>query len=405
MFAEGEIGRADRLQRDLGEHLLGEPHQVLVVHVRLVELQHRELGVVLRRDALVAEVAVDLVDALDAADDEPLEVELRRDAHVQLHVERVVMRDERPRQRAAGDRLHHRRLDFEEAACVEEAANGRERARAHVEDAARVGIDDQVEVALAVAGLDVLEAVPLLRQRQEALGEERQRRRPDGQLVGPRPEQATLDAHLVAEIEQLEHRERLGADRVLSDVDLQRRRAVRQHQEVRLAERAKSEDPPRGPHGHVFGLERLTRVLAVRRDDVADAVRGVVGVGIRPDAEGEQFLVVGAALRDEFGIGHWVRLGVAGLGLRAQRALWNRCDDQLRPWRCYAIGLTLRFGLDFSGMSAGLGRAVAFGDGSGCPVPGARSCSSRLRIASRTPLTKPDGIGSAEGPREFDAPR
>ena len=98
------------------QQLLGEAHQHLVVHVGPVELEHRELGVVLRRDPLVAEVAVDLEHPLDAADRQPLQVQLRRDAQVQLHVERVVVRHEGTRQRAAGDRLHHRRLDFEEAA-------------------------------------------------------------------------------------------------------------------------------------------------------------------------------------------------------------------------------------------------------------------------------------------------
>jgi len=37
-----------------------------------------------RVSTLVAEVAVDLVDALDAADDRALEVQLRRDAQVQV---------------------------------------------------------------------------------------------------------------------------------------------------------------------------------------------------------------------------------------------------------------------------------------------------------------------------------
>ena len=76
-----------------------------------------------RRDAFVAEVAVDLEHPLEAADDQPLQVQLGRDAQVQLHVERVVVRDERPRRGAAGDRLHHRRLDFEEAARDEELAD------------------------------------------------------------------------------------------------------------------------------------------------------------------------------------------------------------------------------------------------------------------------------------------
>ena len=95
---------------------LGQRHQVAVVGVAPVELEHRELGVVLRRDPLVPEVTVDLEHSFDAADGQPLEVELGRDAQVERHVERVVMRRERPGQRAAGNRLHHRRLDLEEAA-------------------------------------------------------------------------------------------------------------------------------------------------------------------------------------------------------------------------------------------------------------------------------------------------
>ena len=165
------------------QHLLGQRHQVVVVGVAPVELEHRELGVVLRRDPLVPEVAVDLEHPLDAADRQPLQIQLRRDAHVQPHVERVVMRDERPRQRAAGDRLHHRRLDLEEPAGDQELADRRDDAAAHLEHAPRVGVDDQIEIALAVADLDVLQPVPLLRQRQQALGEKLERRRPDRELV------------------------------------------------------------------------------------------------------------------------------------------------------------------------------------------------------------------------------
>ena len=77
------------------------------------------------------------------------------------------MRLERARDRATGDRLHHRRLDLEEPAGVEELADAADQARAELEDRARLGVDDQVDVALPVAGLDVLQAVPLLWQRAE----------------------------------------------------------------------------------------------------------------------------------------------------------------------------------------------------------------------------------------------
>ena len=108
------------------------------------------------------------------------------------------------RERAAGDRLHHRRLDLEIAAGVEKRPKRGEDLAANLEHAARLGIHDQVEIALPVADLDVLQAVPLLGQRDEALGEELQPRRPDRQLVRLRAEQVPLDADVVAEIEQLE---------------------------------------------------------------------------------------------------------------------------------------------------------------------------------------------------------
>ncbi len=109
--------------RDERHQVFGDLHQVVVVRVGLVELEHRELGVVLRAHALVAEVAIDLVDAVESADDKALEIKLRRDAQEQILVERVVVGAEGPRRRAAGDLLHHRRFDFQVAALVEESAD------------------------------------------------------------------------------------------------------------------------------------------------------------------------------------------------------------------------------------------------------------------------------------------
>ena len=54
---------------------------------------------------------------------QPLEVELGGDPQVHVAVERVVVRGERPGQRAAVERLQHRRLDLDEALVVEEAAD------------------------------------------------------------------------------------------------------------------------------------------------------------------------------------------------------------------------------------------------------------------------------------------
>ena len=94
------------------DQALGQVHHGAVVAVRLVQLQHREFGVVLGADALVAEDPADLVDLLDAADQQPLQVQFQGDAQEQVDVERVVVRDERPRRGAAGDGVQRRRLDL-----------------------------------------------------------------------------------------------------------------------------------------------------------------------------------------------------------------------------------------------------------------------------------------------------
>ena len=120
---------------DARDQRLDELHHVAVVGVRLVELEHRELGIVRPVDPLVPEVVPDLVDPLEPADQQPLEIQLVRDAQVERHVERVVVRHERPRRRAAVERLQDRRLDLEEAPPVEERRIEAISAGAELEDA------------------------------------------------------------------------------------------------------------------------------------------------------------------------------------------------------------------------------------------------------------------------------
>jgi hypothetical protein len=122
---------------------------------------------VLRRESLVAEIAVDLVDALDAPDDQALQVQLRRNAQVHVQVERVVVSAKRARGGAARDRLHHRRLDLEKVQGVQEVAQVADDAGARAKHLAALLAHDQIDVAPAVARLGVSEAVPLVRQRTQ----------------------------------------------------------------------------------------------------------------------------------------------------------------------------------------------------------------------------------------------
>ena len=91
-------------------------------------------GLWLGAGAFVAEVAVDLVDAVEAADDEALEEELGGDAEGERDVEGVVVGLEGARGGSSGDGVEHGGFDFEVAALVEEAADGAEDGGAFDED-------------------------------------------------------------------------------------------------------------------------------------------------------------------------------------------------------------------------------------------------------------------------------
>jgi hypothetical protein len=69
-------------------------------------------------DAFVTEVTVDFEHTFEAAHNQTLQIQFRRDTQVHIHIQRVVMGDERTGRRAAGDHLHHRGFDFHKAAAT-----------------------------------------------------------------------------------------------------------------------------------------------------------------------------------------------------------------------------------------------------------------------------------------------
>ena len=220
------------------QHFLGEIHEVAVVAVGLVELEHGELGVVLGRNAFVPEISVDLEHLFESAHHQALEIELGRDAQEEVHVERVMMRLERLRVRAAGNRLHHRRLDLEETPARHEFADRVHNAAARLEHAARLLAHDEVHVALAVLLLLVRESVEFLRQRPQRLHEQTQLRHFKGKLAGLGLEKGSARAEDVAEVVMLEGLVRSLADGVARNVELDAAAHVLHGRETGLAHEA-----------------------------------------------------------------------------------------------------------------------------------------------------------------------
>ena len=91
---------------------LRELHHAVVVCERFVHFERREFWIVPRAGALVAEDAPDLEHALEAGNEQPLEVQLGGDAQREGALERVMVGLERPCVRTAGHRLQHLRTCF-----------------------------------------------------------------------------------------------------------------------------------------------------------------------------------------------------------------------------------------------------------------------------------------------------
>ena len=165
--------------------------------------------------ALVAEVLGDLVHLLEAADDQPLQVELVRDAEVDVLVEVVRVRHERLGEGAAVARLQDRRLDFEEPFDVEVGANRGDHPAANGGVAPRLLVHQQVEVPLAVANLGVGDAVERVRQRAVDLAEQHELVDGDRGLAATGLRRSSAHADEVSEVDV----DRTGACRVAEQLD------------------------------------------------------------------------------------------------------------------------------------------------------------------------------------------
>ena len=275
-----ELIGAENFLRGARENALQNVHHAVKVRERLVELAGGELGVVLGVHALVAENAADLVHALQTADDQALEVQLGGDAHIHINVERIVMRDERPRVRAARDGAEHGRLDLHEAEAVEVAAQERHKFRADLKVALALGIDDEVHVALTVAQLLILQTVEFFGQRPQGLREQRDLLGAHAHLAALGAEHLALDADDIADVVLLEAVVLLLIHLVLAGVELDAAGLVLQIAKADLAHAAFAHQAARD--ADLAALKRVKvvlDVLSVVRHVEARLLEGIAALG------------------------------------------------------------------------------------------------------------------------------
>ncbi len=144
------------------------------------------------------------------------------------------------------------------------------------------GVHEEVDVALAVAELGVGEAVVLVGQGEQGLGEEGELADVDGELAGAGAEEVADDADVVAEVEELVEGEGVFADVVLADVDLHALARLLELGEAGLALDADGHDASGDADGdgRGRGLELFGGEGVEGGAELGDGVAGGVGVGV-----------------------------------------------------------------------------------------------------------------------------
>ena len=198
-----DLGVADGLVSRLND-TLGERLHALEVGEGTVGLHRGELGIVGKVHALVTEDAADLEHALKTTDDAALEVQLGGNTQVALLIERVEVGNERLGRGTTLDGLQDGGLDLHVAVGLHKATEGGENLRTLTEGLANVVVGDQVDIALAIAGLLVGKTVELLGQRTNGLGKQGRALRGNGKLAALGAHNHACHAQDVAQVEGLE---------------------------------------------------------------------------------------------------------------------------------------------------------------------------------------------------------
>ncbi|MPM47145.1 hypothetical protein SDC9_93853 [bioreactor metagenome] len=155
---KSDLAGAEGLIANVGDHVLGQFHDLQVICVGPVELKLGKLRVMFIRNAFIAEVAADLVDAVKAAHYQAFEVQLKGDAQVEVLLQLVVMGHERLGGSAPVNRLQNGGLYFQETTLVEVVSQRIGDGCPGAEDLAHFLVDGQISVPLTVAGLRVGQA-------------------------------------------------------------------------------------------------------------------------------------------------------------------------------------------------------------------------------------------------------
>ena len=116
---------------ELAQHILRQIHGIFIISISPVEFQHGKLRVVTCRKPFIAKTTINFENAFEPTHHQALQIKLRRNPQVHIHIERIVVRNKGFSRRSPRDNMHHRGLDFHKIKTAHVIANKRDDVRTH----------------------------------------------------------------------------------------------------------------------------------------------------------------------------------------------------------------------------------------------------------------------------------
>ena len=296
MLAERHLPRSGNSFGNAGDQFLRQVHQVAVIAVCLIELQHRKFGIVMGGNPFVPEDAAQFINPVYSADDQALEVQFQRDSQIEFDIQGVVVRVKRTGQRATGDRLKDGRFHLEVSPFIQKIADFADDLAALDENRADVRIHNKIHISLSEPCLHIREPVPFFRQGQKILGQVEDPGCGDREFVRARAENGPFRPDDIAEIEQLKQLEIFGPDEIPAHIYLEPVLAVGKVHESGFPVRTQRNDAAADAHGFFSLLEFGAADRVKLCPELADGVRVFEFVRVRIVAQALQFRQLETAL-------------------------------------------------------------------------------------------------------------
>ena len=247
----------------------------MIIHIGLIDLHGGKLRVVGGVHALVPENAANLIHLVKAAHNQPFQIQLCFNPQEHVNVQGVVVGFKGSGSRANLQGVQDGRIHLQETPAVQEMPDGVDDAGAPDEGFPHLGVYDHVQVALAIAQVHVLQAVPLFGQRLQALGQQHNLFRLNGDFPGLGFEHLAAHAQHVTDVIGFKNLVGLHANIIPADISLDHPGAVQQVGKGCLAHHPAAGHPSGNGHGAPFHR------LKVLFDGGAQGIHGIPGQKVR----------------------------------------------------------------------------------------------------------------------------